>query len=82
VVADRQGKHDEAREAWQRAATLGAGDEVAAKARQNLANLDARLAGRAPAVATQALRPGPAPTARAPVEEPRVDVRPETDSGI
>jgi tetratricopeptide (TPR) repeat protein len=82
LVADRQGKPDEAREAWQRAATLGGGDEVAAKARQNLANLDARLAGRAPAVATQAVRPGPAPTARAPAEEPRVDVRPETDSGI
>jgi tetratricopeptide (TPR) repeat protein len=82
VVADRQGKHDEAREAWQRASTLGANNEVAAKARQNLANLDARLAGRAPAVQTQALRPGPAPTARAPVEEPRVDIRPETDTGI
>ena len=65
VVADRQGKHDEAREAWQRAATLGGGNEIAAKARQNLANLDARLAGRAPAVQTQALRPTPAPTARA-----------------
>jgi tetratricopeptide (TPR) repeat protein len=82
LVADRQGKPDEAREAWQRAAALGGGSEVGAKARQNLANLDARLAGRAPAVAAQAVRPGPAPTARAPVEEPRVDVRPETDSGI
>jgi tetratricopeptide (TPR) repeat protein len=83
LVADRQGKPDEAREAWQRAATLGGDNEVAAKARQNLANLDARLAGRAPSAAPQALRPGPPPTtARAPADEPRVDVRPETDSGI
>jgi len=82
-VADRQGKPDEAREAWQRAAALGGESEAGSKARQNLANLAARLAGRsAPAIAPQPMRPGPAPTARAPTEEPRLDVRPETDSGI
>jgi len=77
LVADRQGKPDEAREAWQRAAALGGDNEIAAKARQNLANLDARLAGRSAPVA-QVVRPGPAPV----VADPRVDVRPETDSGI
>jgi len=71
------GKPDEAREAWQRAAALGGDNEIAAKARQNLANLDARLAGRSAPVA-QVVRPGPAPV----VADPRVDVRPETDSGI
>jgi tetratricopeptide (TPR) repeat protein len=83
LVADRQGKADEAREAWQRAAALGGDGEAGTKARQNLANLDARLAGRsATAPVPQPARPGPAPTARAPAEEPRMDVRPETDSGI
>jgi tetratricopeptide (TPR) repeat protein len=83
LVADRQGKPDDAREAWQRASALGGDGDVGTKARQNLANLDARLAGRTPPVAQpEAVRPGPAPTARAPVDEPRVDVRPETDSGI
>jgi tetratricopeptide (TPR) repeat protein len=77
LVADRQGKPDEAREAWQRAAALGGDNEVAAKARQNLANLDARLAGRSAPV-VQVVRPGPAPV----VADPRIDVRPETDSGI
>ena len=82
-VADKQGKPEEAREAWQRASALGGAGEAGAKARQNLANLDARLAGRsAPVAVAEPVRPGPAPTARAPAEEPRIDVRPETDSGI
>lgn len=86
LVADRQGKPDEAREAWQRASTLGGDQEAGTKARQNLANLDARLAGRSASLPqAQAMRPGPAPTAtagRPAAEEPRVDVRPETDAGI
>ena len=79
LVADRQGKHAEAREAWERAAALGG--DPGAKARQNLANLDARLAGRTVEV-PQVMRPGPAPVVRAPTEQAPVDVRPETDSGI
>jgi tetratricopeptide (TPR) repeat protein len=79
LVADRQGKYDEAREAWQRAEAFGG--DAGTRARQNLANLDARLAGRTVA-APQAVRPGPAPTARAPAEQPPENVRPETDSGI
>jgi tetratricopeptide (TPR) repeat protein len=81
-VADKQGKPEEAREAWQRASALGGDGDAGAKARQNLANLDARLAGRsAPAAVAEPLRPGPAPSARAPAAavEP---LRPETDSGI
>ncbi|MFO1305437.1 MAG: PDZ domain-containing protein [Burkholderiales bacterium] len=89
LVADRQGKFDEAREAWERASALGGDNEAGTKARQNLANLDARLAGRSVAAAQpQAMRPGLAPAAGAPAtartaaEESRPDVRPETDSGI
>lgn len=83
LVADRQGKPDEAREAWQRAAALAGNGEAGNKARQNLANLDARLAGKStPAAQPQAMRPGPAPATPAPPAETRVDVRPETDSGI
>ncbi len=89
LVADRQGKSEDAREAWQRASTLGGDGEAGTKARQNLANLDARLAGKsAPLPQAQVMRPGPAPvtpaapTARAATDEPRVDARPETDSGI
>lgn len=89
LVADRQGKPDEAREAWQRASDLGGGNEAGTKARQNLANLDARLAGKVVAAPQpQAVRTGPAPAApasppaRGATEELRPDVRPETDSGI
>ena len=59
LVADRQGKPDEAREAWQRAAALGGDSEAGAEGPQNLANLDARLAGRGATAATvrRSMRP-------------------------